>query len=163
PDDLKRIGTIAAVRQMARVPSGGIHVIVEGISRARAESITRAGPLLRASVAPAPEEWERTLEVDAYMRRLRELIDRALSMTSGLSQELRGVVAGIDDPLRLAYLLSSLIDMKAEEKQQILESDSLTSKLQAVATALNREIALLELKGKIESAAQEEMSDAQRQ
>src|SRR5690606_21053082 len=83
--------------------------------------------------------------------------------TSGLSQELRSMVAGIDDPLRLAYLLSSLLDMKAEEKQQILEKDRLLDKLQAVASAHNREIALLELKGKIESAAQQEMSDAQRQ
>ena len=97
------------------------------------------------------------------MRRIHELIDRALSVTSGLSQELRGLVAGIDDPLRLAYLLASLLDMKAEEKQQILEHDPLVPKLQAVATALNREIALLELKGKIETAAQQEMTDAQRQ
>ena len=111
----------------------------------------------------APESYERTLEVDAYVRRLQELIDRALSVTSGLSQELRGLVAGIDDPLRLAYVLSSLLGMKAEEKQQILESDVLTTKLQAVATALNREIALIELKSKIESAAQQEMTDAQRQ
>ncbi len=73
------------------------------------------------------------------------------------------MVGGIDDPLRLGYLLSSLLDMKADEKQHILESDSLTEKLQAVATALNREIALLELKGKIESAAQQDMTDAQRQ
>ncbi len=71
---------------------------------------------------PAPEQVERSLEVDAYVRRMQELIDRALSVTSGLSQELRSLVAGIDDPLRLAYLLSSLLDMKAEEKQQILES-----------------------------------------
>jgi ATP-dependent Lon protease len=163
PDDLKRTGTIAAIRQMAKVPNGGIHVIVEGITRARAQLVTKAGLSLRATVAPAPESTERTLEVDAYLRRLHELIDRALSIGSGLSQELRGVVAGIDDPLRLAYLVSSLIDMKAEEKQLILENDSLTGKLQAVATALNREIALLELKGKIESAAQEELSDAQRQ
>ena len=163
PDDLKRIGTIAAIRQMAKVPNGGIHVIVEGLMRARAEAITRAGTVLRATVMPAPEQWERTIEVDAYVRRLHELIDRALSVMSGLSQELRGMVAGIDDPLRLAYLLSSLLDMKADEKQQILESDSLIAKLQAVAAALNREIALLELKGKIESAAQQEMTDAQRQ
>jgi len=114
-------------------------------------------------VSPAPEPTERSLEVDAYVRRLHELISRALSVTSGLSQELRGLVAGIDDPLRLAYLLSSLLDMKADEKQQILETDNLVEKLQAIASALNREIALLELKGKIESAAQEEMSDAQRQ
>src|ERR1700730_15493419 len=163
PADLKRTGTIAAIRQMARVPGGGVHVIVEGLTRARSEVVSRSGSALRAMVSPAPEPTERSLEVDAYVRRLHELINRALSVTSGLSQELRGLVAGIDDPLRLAYLLSSLLDMKADEKQQILETDSLVAKLQAIATALNREIALLELKGKIESAAQEEMSDAQRQ
>src|SRR5439155_22074029 len=79
------------------------------------------------------------------------------------SEELRGLVMGIDDPLRLAYQLASLLDMKGDEKQQILEADDLTAKLKSVADALGREIALLELKGKIESAAQQEMSDAQRQ
>ena len=53
--------------------------------------------------------------------------------------------------------------MKAEDKQLLLEQDSLTVKLQAVATALDREIELLEIKGQIESAAQQEMTDAQRQ
>jgi ATP-dependent Lon protease len=163
PDQLQKIGTIVAIRQMAKVPTGGVHVVVEGLARARSELVTRTGQMLRATVKPAPEQAERSLESDAYVRRIHELIDRALSVTSGLSQELRGLVAGIDDPLRLAYLLSSLLDMKAEEKQQILEHDALVPKLQAVATALNREIALLELKGKIETAAQEEMTDAQRQ
>jgi ATP-dependent Lon protease len=163
PDQLKKIGTIAAIRQMAKVPNGGVHVVVEGLARARAELVSRSGQILRAAVTPAAEPVERTLEVDAYVRRIRDLIDRALSVTSGLSQELRGLVSGIDDPLRLAYLLSSLLDMKAEEKQQILEHEDLVAKLQAVAAALNREIALLELKGKIENAAQQEMTDAQRQ
>jgi ATP-dependent Lon protease len=163
PNDLRRIGTIAAIRQMAKVPNGGVHVIVEGLTRANADLITRSQLALRGVVAPLPETFARTIEVDAYVRRLQELIDRALSVTSGLSQELRGLVMGIDDPLRLAYLLASLLDIKAEEKQQILESNDLTAKLKVVADALNREIALLELKGKIESAAQQEMSDAQRQ
>jgi ATP-dependent Lon protease len=162
PGDLRTVGTIAAIRQMAKVPNG-VHIIVEGLTRARAELIRKSGTTLTAVVEPLVEPAERTIEVDAYVRRLRELIDRALSVTSGLSQELRGLVAGIDDPLRLAYVLSSLLDMKAEEKQQILETDALTEKLKAVADALNREIALLELKGKIESAAQQEMTDAQRQ
>src|SRR3954471_22435781 len=163
PDDLKKIGTIAAIRQMAKVPNGGIHVIVEGLTRARADLMSRSGLLLRATVRPEPDPAERGLEVDAYVRRIRELIERALSVASGLSQELRTLVAGIDDPLRLAYLLASLLDMKAEEKQQVLENDRLLGKLQAVASALNRELALLELKNKIESAAQQEMTAAQRQ
>ena len=160
---LHTIGTIAAIRQMAKVPGGGIHVIVEGLMRAKADPFTRTGASLRAMVSIAPEAADKSLEIEAYARRLRELIDRALSIATGLSQDLRGLVAGIDDPLRLAYLLASLIDLKAEEKQQILEQNVLTSKLEAVANALGREIALLEMKSKIESAAQQEMTDAQRQ
>jgi ATP-dependent Lon protease len=163
PGDLRVIGTIGAIRQMAKMPAGGVHIIVEGLMRAKSDTVTKSGPSLRATVAPQPDATVQTLEIDAYMRRLHELIDRALSLSTGLSQELRGLVSGIDDPLRLAYLLSSLLDMKAEEKQQILEQNELTAKLQAVAGALNREIALLEMKSKIESAAQQEMTDAQRQ
>jgi ATP-dependent Lon protease len=163
PGDLRPIGTIGAIRQMAKVPNGGIHVIIEGLTRAKADAVTRSNASMSAMVAPLPDPAAGSLEVDAYMRRLHELIDRALSLSSGLSQELRGLVAGIDDPLRLAYLLSSLLDMKADEKQHILELNDLTEKLQAVSTALNREIALLEMKSKIETAAQQEMTDAQRQ
>jgi ATP-dependent Lon protease len=161
--DLRTIGTIAAIRQMAKVPNGGVHVIVEGLMRAKADLFTRTGASLRATVSPAVEAADKSLEVEAYVRRLHELIDRALSLATGLSQDLRGLVAGIDDPLRLAYLISSLIDMKPEEKQRILEQQTLSAKLEAVSTALGREIALLEMKSKIESAAQQEMTDAQRQ
>jgi ATP-dependent Lon protease len=163
PSDLRPIGTIAAIRQMAKVPTGGIHIIVEGLTRAKSELVTRTGESVRARVVPTPDVVVRSLEADAHVRRLQELIDRGLSLASGLSQELRGLVSGIDDPLRLTYLLSSLLDMKADEKQHILEEDDLTRKLEVVSTVLSREIALLEMKNKIESAAQQEMTDAQRQ
>src|SRR6185503_7070405 len=152
-----------AIRQMAKVQNGGMHIIVEGLARAKSDVVSRSGVALRATVSAAPDVVERTIEVEAYVRRLHELIERALSLATGLSQELRGLVAGIDDPLRLAYLLASLLDMKAEQKQHILEDSTLNGKLQAVADALGREIALLEMKSKIESTAQQEMTDAQRQ
>src|SRR6266508_1327130 len=149
--------------EASRTYPSEIPVLVEGLTRAKSDVVTKSGTALRGVVSPLPEVTARTLEIDAYVRRLQELIDRALSLSSGLSQELRGMVAGIDDPMRLAYLLSSLLDMKADEKQQILEHNDLIAKLQAVAAALTREIALLEMKSKIESAAEKEMSDAQRQ
>src|SRR5689334_3236574 len=161
--ELRTIGTIAAIRQMAKVPNGAIHVVVEGLQRASADVYNKSGVSMNAMVRPRPEVVERSIEVDAYIRRLHELIEKAFAMASGLSQELRGLVSGIDDPLRLAYLLSSLLDMKADEKQHILETDDLLTKLQSVAAAMNREISLLEMKSKIESAAQQEMTDAQRQ
>jgi ATP-dependent Lon protease len=163
PAAIRTIGTIGAIRQMAKVPNGGVHVIVEGLGRAKADVFTKTDQSLSARVGLLPESWERTIEVDAYVRRIQELIDRALAVSSGLSQELRGMVAGLDDPLRLAYLLATLLDIKPDEKQQILEHEKLLDKLQHVAGALTREVSLLEVKNKIESAAQEEMSDAQRQ
>ena len=162
PEDLHKIGTVGIIRQMAKV-GGGVNIIVEGVARARADVVTRTGTSMRAQITPLPEAYERTIEVEAHMRRIQELIDKALSLATGLSEELRTVVMNIDDPLRLAYVLATLIDIKPSEKQALLEENDLLRKLEQIAGALNREISLLELKGKIESQAQQEMTDAQRQ
>ncbi|MBA3270059.1 MAG: endopeptidase La [Acidobacteria bacterium] len=156
------IGTIGIVRQMARGPQG-LNIIVEGMARARTEKIVAEAGMLRATLRLAPEEVQKTVEVDAYVRRIQELVDRALSLTSGLAPEVRQLVAGIEDPMRLSYLLGTMLDLKAEEKQQLLEADPLPTKLELVHSLLTREVSVLELKGKIESQAQQEMTDAQKQ
>ncbi|MEX2272983.1 MAG: endopeptidase La [Vicinamibacterales bacterium] len=161
PDDLHRVGTAAIVRQMAKGPNG-LRILVEGVARVRAEFISQADNLTRALIKPLPEPQQRTIETDAHVRRMQELVDRALSLATGLSPDVRTLVASLEDPLRVAYLVASLLDMKADDKQLLLEEDSLSVKLNAVNTALAREIEILELKGKIESQAQAEMTDAQR-
>ena len=163
PEDVRKVGTVGIVRQMAKAVGGGVNIILEGIARVRVDVVTRTGTSMRAQITPLPETYERTIEVDAHVRRIQELIDKALTLTTGLSEELRGVVMNIEDPLRLAYVLATLIDMKPAEKQALLEENDLLKKLEAVAGALTREVSLLELKGKIESQAQQEMNDAQRQ
>src|SRR4051812_20808373 len=109
PDDVHRIGTIAAIRQMAKAPQG-THIVVEGLTRARADAVTRNGQQFRATVTPLPDPPESGIEIDAYMRRIQELLGRALGAQSGISQELKALVSGIDDPLRLTYVLASLLD-----------------------------------------------------
>jgi ATP-dependent Lon protease len=162
PGDVHAVGTVAIIRQMAKAQAG-MRVLVEGLARARAESIDTSQGYFTARISAMPELSERTLEVDARVRRLQELVDRALAVATGLSPDLRTLVTSIDDPLRVAYLIASLLDMKADDKQKLLEENSLAVKLDAVAAALAREIDILELKGKIESSAAKEMSDAQRQ
>jgi ATP-dependent Lon protease len=161
-EELHRIGTVAAIRQMAKGQTG-MRVLVEGISRVRAEFLQNDRGALKALVKPLPESSTRTIEVDARVRRLQELVDRALSLATGLSPDVKTLVATLDDPLRIVYLLASLLDMKAEDKQKLLEENSLEVKLDAVTMALSREIEVLELKGQIESRAEKEMTDAQRQ
>ena len=161
-DDLHRVGTVAIIRQMAKAPTG-MRVLVEGISRARAEFLHTDRGFMRALLKPLPEPSERSIDIDARVRRLQELVDRALSLATGLSPDIKTLVMGLDDPLRIVYLLASLLDMKTEDKQRLLEENSLAVKLDAVSMVLSREIEVLELKGQIESRAEKEMTDAQRQ
>jgi ATP-dependent Lon protease len=162
PDDLQRVGTVAIIRQMAK-SQGGMRVIVEGTVRARAEFLQVDKGAMTALIKVLPEPSERSIEIDAHVRRLQELVDRALSLATGLSPDIKALVGSLDDPLRIAYLMASLLDIKAEEKQHLLEENSLVTKLDIVSTALAREIEVLELKGRIESKAEKEMTDAQRQ
>ena len=161
-DDLHRVGTVAIIRQMAKAP-GGMRILVEGLVRASAEFLQTQNAYLSALIKPLPEASERSLEIDARVRRLQELVEKAMSLATGLSPDIRTLVSSIDDPLRVVYLLASLLDMKAEDKQQLLEENSLVVKLDAVSSSLSREIDVLELKGQIESRAEKEMTDAQRQ
>src|SRR3954470_3302161 len=161
-DDLYRVGTVAVIRQMAKAQTG-MRVLVEGIVRVRAEFLTNERGALRALLKPLPEKSDRTIEIDARVRRLQELVDRALSLATGLSPDVKALVATLDDPLRIVYLLASLLDMKPDDKQKLLEENDLAVKLDAVSMALSREIEVLELKGQIESRAEKEMTDAQRQ
>jgi ATP-dependent Lon protease len=120
--------------------------------------------VLRALLKPhAGAVRAKSIEIDAHVRRLQDLVDRALSLATGLSPDIKTLVSSLDEPLRLAYVLASLLDMKADDKQKLLEEDSLAVKLDAVIMALSREIEVLELKGHIESKAEKEMTDAQRQ
>ncbi len=147
--ELRTTGTVAVIRQMAKGPTG-LNVLVEGLARARVDEYQREGNVLRARIAPQPESAERSMEVDAYVRRIQEQIEKAVALTTGLSPDLRAVLLGIKDPLRLCYVLGSLLDMKPEDKQALLEADQLIAKLSSITAALQREISLLELKGRIE-------------
>jgi ATP-dependent Lon protease len=162
PDDLERVGTVAIIRQMAKAPTG-MRVLVEGIVRARAEFLHNDRGFVRALLKPLPETAKHSIDIDARVRRLQELVDKALSLATGLSPDIKTLVMSIDDPLRIVYVLASLLDMKAQDKQRLLEENDIAIKLDAISMVLSREIEVLELKGKIESKAEKEMTDAQRQ
>jgi ATP-dependent Lon protease len=162
PSQLEAIGTICIVRQMARAEHG-LNIIFEGVARVAVKTVSRSGNAMRAEVEPLPERLDTGVETEAYERRIRELAEKAVTLATGASAEVRQLVLGIEDPLRLTYLLGSMLDASAKEKQDILAADPLVKKLELVHALLAREVSVLELKGKIESQAQAEMSESQRQ
>ena len=162
PAQLEAIGTICIVRQMARAEHG-LNIIFEGVARVAVKTVSRSGNAMRAEVEVLPERLDTGVETEAYERRIRELAEKAVTLATGASAEVRQLVLGIEDPLRLTYLLGSMLDASAKEKQDILAADPLVKKLELVHALLAREVSVLELKGKIESQAQAEMSESQRQ
>jgi endopeptidase La len=162
PDALRRVGTVAAVRQMGKVGTS-IHIIVEGLVRARLTSVTREGTVMEATVEAWPDDQTTNIEIEAYARSIHDLSERAMAIAGGSQQEMRGLISGIESPLRLGYVVAGFLDLKPEARQELLEEEHLVDKLRTVSQSLAHEVSLLELKGKIESEAQQEMSDAQRQ
>ncbi|HNV02439.1 MAG TPA: endopeptidase La [Vicinamibacterales bacterium] len=160
--DLRGTGTAGLIRQMARTPAA-LQVAVEGLVRVRVSDAARAGAALDAAVEAIPDDEPRDDEIDAYVRTLRDLGERALAFSPAPAQDMKALLAGIDRPLRLCYLVASLLDLGGEEKQRLLEEGRLVDKLRAVAAALARNLHLIELKGKIESDARQEMNAAQRE
>ena len=159
PDDLQRVGTVAIIRQMAK-SQGGMRVIVEGTVRARAEFLGSTKAQSRRSSKCCLSR--RSVHRDrCARRRLQELVDRALSLATGLSPDIKALVGSLDDPLRIAYLMASLLDMKRRKtdicSRRTTSSPSWISS--PLPSARNRS---LELKGRIESKAEKEMTDAQR-
>jgi ATP-dependent Lon protease len=93
PAQLEDIGTICIVRQMARAEHG-LNIIFEGVARVRVLTVSRTGTTIQATVEPRPERIEPGVETDAYERRIRELAEKAVTLATGASAEVRQLVVG---------------------------------------------------------------------
>jgi len=163
PGETYEIGTIASIHQMMRVPDGTVRLAVQGQRRMRIVEWLGEEPYLTARVEEIPEEVEDTVEIKALVRNSQELFQRLVSLVSNLPEELVTAALNVDDPLHLVYLIASNLRMEAEERQALLELDSVRAKLQRLNAFMSKELDLLELGKKIQSEVQEEVGKTQRE
>jgi len=163
PDDVYRVGTIAAVHRLFKSPDGTITLIMQGLVRIRIEEFTEETPYLKARVFRAPEIIEESLEVVALQRGIQEKFARLTELAPTVPEEMGRMVAEVDDPLQLAYAVANHMKTDLDQAQRILELDGLTEKLHMVLGVLTKELEVLELGHKIQSEAQSEMEKTQRE
>ncbi|MFN8590823.1 MAG: endopeptidase La [Thermomicrobiales bacterium] len=163
PDDVYRVGTIATIHQMMRVPDGTVRLAVQGNERMRLLEFTGEEPFLVAKVQRAPETVDESVEVDALTRNTLELFQRLVSLVAHMPDELVTAALNVDDPRHLVYLVATNLRMDAEERQRLLELDSVREKLVALNTFIAKELDVLELGRKIQSDVQEELGKNQRE
>jgi ATP-dependent Lon protease len=164
PQDFFSIGTKAVVKRMARHPDGTIELVVQGVERVVIMRIEQTEPHLSARVRLAPVPEETTPEIEALHRAIVELARRAIQLTQpNASAEFAQRLAANDDPLRLVYMLASLLSLDLPKEQALLEAPTRLDALRLLHTHLTHELQVLELRHQINSQAQSEMSRQQRE
>lgn len=163
PDDLYTTGVQAIIHRMMKLPDGTARLILQGLSRIRIVEFLTTSPFFIAKVEASPEKTDLTQTAEALLRNTLNLARKFISLTPYLPDELHEILLNIDDPLRTVYMLASLLRIKIDEKQAILEIDSLEEKLKKINIYLTREIELLELGNRIQSEAQKEMEKINRE
>ncbi len=164
PDDVYRIGTVAVIHRLLRAPDNTVRLIVQGVERIRIEEFTATEPYLRARVSAAPENDEKTVEVEALMRNTIELFRRLVSLAPHLPEELLMAALNVDDPRQLVYMLAaSFPRMDLKDAYELLELDNVADKLRKLNGIISKELEVLELGKKIQSQAQNELEKTQRE
>ena len=132
PDDVYNIGTISTIHQMMRVPDGTVRLAVQGNERMRILEFLQEEPYLMARVQREPEVVEESVEVEALTRNTLELFQRLVSLVAHMPDELVTAALNVDDPRHLVYLVATNLRMDSEERQRLLELDSVRDKLVAL-------------------------------
>src|SRR3954468_12129101 len=164
-DDLYKVGTVAVIMRMLKLPDGRIRILVQGVSRAQVESVDSAGECLQAHLQVMTEEAapERSLEVEALMRNVRGSMEKAANLGKNISPEVMAIIANLDDAGRLGDLSASNLELKVEDAQSVLEIADTTARLRRVNELLNKEIEVLTVQQEINTQARADIDRSQRE
>jgi ATP-dependent Lon protease len=161
-DDLYAIGTKAVIRKMNRSGEGHLELMVLGMERVTLVKLDGSEPFLKGRAIPLPLPKDSGPEIEALQGALIELAGEALTLAQpGSSQELRGLIASNEDPLRLSFVLASMFSFDADKCQSLLEAPSRAEALRMLHRYLMHEVQVLELRNKINTEARTEMSKEQ--
>ncbi|MCO5220903.1 MAG: endopeptidase La [Thermomicrobiales bacterium] len=163
PGEVHQIGVIGTILQMMRVPDGSVRLAIQGNERMQVVDWVAEEPYLIAKVRRAPEDQTDSDEVQALSRNTLELFQRLVELVPHLPDELVTAALNIDDPQHLAYMVASNLRMEPEERQQLLEIDTLQEKLTFLNQFITKELDVLELGKRLQTEVQEELGKSQRE
>ena len=165
PEDLYRIGTICVLHKAIRVPRDNLLLFCEGVARIRIREFSSREPFLKAKVERfADIEPAMTPELEALRQNVVSLFQQIVSASPNLSDDLATTAENIAEPGRLADWVSGTVpSLSPAERQKLLEQLDPQARLNEVHRHLTRELELLELRGRIQSQVQGQLSQSQRE
>jgi ATP-dependent Lon protease len=165
PADLFQIGTAAFVHKIIKLPSQSLFIFVEGLQRIALDEVVQTEPFLRARVRPLQDIMAEPKEADfeALVRSVTALFQQVVQLSPTLSDDLQTVAMNIEDPSRLAdFIAANLPSISNTERQELLESLDLKGRLDRLMKQLAREVEVQQLRSKIQSDVQDQVTQSQR-
>ena len=165
PGEIYRVGTVATILRMLKLPDGRVKLLVQGLTKARIVEYAETKAFYQVRIEKIVEEQveEISLETEALMRNVCEQSEKILELRGELTVDVSAILHTIDEPSRLADLVASNLRVKMEETQALLEINDPVEKLRRVNELLSKELEVSAMQAKIQSHAREEISKTQRE
>ncbi|HLW11228.1 MAG TPA: endopeptidase La [Casimicrobiaceae bacterium] len=162
PDDLHWVGTSASVIRYITTPDGLHHAIARGLRRFRVLQFLDGYPFAVARVQFIDDPAEDDAEIEGRARTLKERAIEILQLLPQVPEEMVAALQGVEGPARLADFIAGLMDVSAEEKQALLETFDLKTRLDKVLQLLSHRIEVLKVSREIDERTRESISDVNR-
>jgi ATP-dependent Lon protease len=161
-DDLYSVGTLSRIERMIRA-DGEINAQVRGLSRVRILSFEKHDSFLMARVEEIPEDIDNTPEIQALCNHLTNEFRRAMNFGKSADFLVFMNIMSETSPSELSDLIASALDLKPQERQELLEMTDVKERLQKITDLLAKEIKVLELERRIASKTQERFEKGARE
>ncbi|HTP37723.1 MAG TPA: endopeptidase La [Methyloceanibacter sp.] len=162
-DGIYRMGTLASVLQLLKLPDGTVKVLVEGTRRASIKRYTENESYFEAEIDRVEESVGAEDEIEALARSVVSQFESYVKLNKKISPEVLGTASQIEDYSKLSDTIASHLAIKIAEKQQILEITSVSERLERVFTLMESEISVLQVERKIRSRVKRQMEKTQRE
>ncbi|MET0217167.1 MAG: endopeptidase La [Burkholderiales bacterium] len=163
PQDLYWVGTVANIVRYVTAPDGSHHLVCQGEQRFRVLEFLEGWPFLVARILRISESEEESKEIEARMLQLRARAAEILELLPQVPAELANTVQSITSAPRLADLIAGFMDLKPDEKQELLETFDAAARIDKVLKRLAHRIEVLQLSNRINEQTREAMEDRQRE
>jgi len=163
--DLYHIGTIALILKTINLSENRKKVIVQVLTRVEIKEFLKTEPYFEVRIEPCKEKEPEviTSEIEALMRSVKENTEKLLNLKGMLNPEISHVIQSVEEPGRLADLITAYLKLKVSTAQELLETLDGFERLKKISKILLQEIEITILQNKIQSEAQEEMGRSQRE
>ncbi|HHJ1297540.1 endopeptidase La [Pseudomonas sp. P1B16] len=162
-DALYRVGTVATVLQLLKLPDGTVKVLVEGEQRGAVERFTEVEGHIRAEVSLIDEVDAAERESEVFVRTLLSQFEQYVQLGKKVPAEVLSSLNSIEEPGRLVDTMAAHMALKIEQKQEILEIVDLTTRVEHVLALLDAEIDLLQVEKRIRGRVKKQMERSQRE